>query len=127
HFRRVILYMGARDRRHLVPAPTFLPRDDRRAVDPLAGDALRLLLQGPRGRLAPSMVSAVPAGTRLQSFHYDPDADLATVDLSKEFAAPGEPGSGRLRVAQIVRTVTGLVPTAQVGVQVGGSKVDEVG
>jgi hypothetical protein len=127
HFRRVILYMGARDRRHLVPAPTFLPRDDRRAVDPLAGDALRLLLQGPRGRLAPSMASAVPAGTRLQSFHYDPDADLATVNLSKEFAAPGEPGSGRLRIAQIVRTVTGLVPTAQVEVQVDGSKVDEVG
>jgi hypothetical protein len=126
-FRRVTLYMVARDHRHLVPAPTFFAQDDDRAVEPLTADVLHRLLQGPRGRLAPSMATAIPAGTRLQSFHYDSLADLATVNLSGEFTAPGEPRSGQLRMAQLVRTVTGLVPTAEVQVQVEGHEVGTVG
>jgi hypothetical protein len=133
HFRRVTLYMAARDRRHLVPAPTFFAQDaapapaDASGVEPLARDVLRLLLQGPRGRLAPGMTSTIPAGTRLQSFDYDPGADLVTVNLSSEFTTPGEPGSGQLRMAQLVWTVTELIRTAEVQVQVDGRQIDAVG
>lgn len=132
-FRRVTLFMVARDRRHLVPAPTFFAQDSAPApadggdVEPLAGDVLRSLLEGPRGRLAPAMATAIPAGTRLRSFDYDPGAGLATVDVSSEFTTPGEPDSGRLRVAQLVWTVTGLIHTAEVRVQVDGGQVDTVG
>ncbi len=132
-FRRTTLYMVARDRRHLVPAPTFFAPDtaaaqtDERGVEARAEQVLRLLLDGPRGRLAPGITSDIPAGTRLQSFDYAPGAGLATVNLSSEFTTPGEAGSGRLRVAQVVCTLTELIRTAQVRVQVDGHEVDAVG
>lgn len=133
HFRRITLYMVARDRRHLVPAPTFFAQRggpaqaDERGVEARAEEVLRLLLDGPRGRLAPGMTTAIPAGTRLQSFDYAPGAGLATVNLSSEFATPGEPDSGRLRVAQLVRTVTELIRTAEVRIQVDGQQLDTAG
>jgi hypothetical protein len=132
-FRRITLYMVARDHRHLVPEPTFLAQDttptqaDERGVEARAGQVLRLLLDGPRGRLAAGMTTTIPAGTRLQSFDYAPGAGLATVNLSGEFTTPGEAGSGRLRVAQVVCTVTELIRTAQVRVQVDGQEIDAVG
>jgi hypothetical protein len=132
-FRRITLYMVARDHRHLVPTPTFLVQDaaaaetDEGGVEARAEQVLRLLLDGPRGRLAPGMTTEIPAGTRLQSFDYAPAAGLATVNLSSEFTAPGEAGSGRLRVAQLVCTLTELIRTAQVRIQVDGRQVDAVG
>src|SRR6266508_4626984 len=132
-FRRTTLYMVARDRRHLVPAPTFFAPDtaaaqtDERGVEARAEQVLRLLLDGPRGRLAPGITSDIPAGTRLQSFDYAPGAGLATVNLSSEFTAPGEAGSGRVRVAQVVCTLTELIRTAQVRIQVDGHEVDTGG
>jgi hypothetical protein len=132
-FRRITLYMVARDRRHLVPEPTFFAQDttaaqtDERGVEARAEQVLRLLLDGPRGRLAPGMTTAIPPGTRLQSFDYAPGAGLATVNLSGEFASPGDAGSGRLRVAQVVCTLTELIRTAQVRIEVDGNEVDAVG
>ncbi len=132
-FRRITLYMVAGDRRHLVPEPTFFAQDavpgqtDERDVEARAEQVLRLLLEGPHGRLAPGMTTAIPAGTRLQSFDYAPAAGLATVNLSSEFTAPGEAGSGRVRVAQVVCTLTELIRTAQVRIQVDGHEVDTVG
>jgi hypothetical protein len=133
HFRRITLFMAAHDRQHLVPAPTFFAQRpgpaqaDERGVKVHAEEVLRLLLQGPRGRLAPGMTTAVPAGTRLLGFEYAPGVGLATVNLSSEFATPGEPDSGRLRVAQVVWTVTELIRTAEVRVLVDGQEIETVG
>jgi hypothetical protein len=132
-FRRITLYMVARDHRHLVPAPTFFAQtgataqDDEGGIEAGAGEVLRLLLEGPRGRLAPAMTTAIPAGTRLRSFDYAPATGLATVNLSNEFTTPGGPDSGRLRVAQLVWTVSELIRTAEVQVQVDGGQLDAVG
>jgi hypothetical protein len=133
-FRRMTLYMvSGGDRRQLVPAPTFF---DQRAPGSSAGEdgiedqaeeVLRLLLEGPRGRLKDGLGTAIPTGTRLESFSYAPSSGLATVDLSSEFTAPGDPGSGGLRVAQLVWTITELIRTAQVQVQVDGRQVETVG
>jgi hypothetical protein len=134
HFRRMTLYMvSGGDRRQLVPAPTFV---DQRApgsgageggIESKAEEVLRLLLEGPRGRLEDGLETAIPPGTRLESFSYVPSSGLATVDLSSEFTAPYGAGSGGLRVAQLVWTITELIPTAQVQIQVDGRQVETVG
>jgi hypothetical protein len=133
-FRRMTLFMvSGSEGRQLVPAPTFF---DRRAPGSSAGEdgveshaeeVLRLLLEGPRGRLEDGLETAIPPGTRLESFSYVPSSGLATVDLSGEFTAPGGPGSGGLRVAQLVWTITELIRTAQVQIQVDGRQVETVG
>src|SRR4029450_14043273 len=112
--------------RQLVPAPTFF---DQRApgsgagedgIESQAEEVLRLLLEGPRGRLEHGLETAIPPGTRLESFSYVPSSGLATVDLSSEFTAPYGAGSGGLRVAQLVWTITELIPTAPGEIQVDG-------
>jgi Sporulation and spore germination len=133
-FRRMTLFMvSGSEGRQLVPAPTFF---DQRApgsgagedgIESQAEEVLRLLLEGPRGRLEHGLETAIPLGTRLESFSYVPSSGLATVDLSSEFTAPGGPGSGGLRVAQLVWTITELIRTAQVQIQVDGRQVETVG
>jgi hypothetical protein len=133
-FRRMTLYMvSGGERGQLVPAPTFL--DQRTAasgaggdgIDDQAEEVLRLLLGGPRGRLKDCLGTAIPPGTRLKSFTYLPSSGLATIDLSSEFAEPYGTGSGGLRVAQLVWTVTELIRTAQVQILVDGRQIETVG
>ena len=134
-FRRMTLYMVSDgEGGQLVPAPTFF---DQRAAGSAAGEdglddqaeeVLRVLLEGPRGRLEDGLKTAIPPGTRLESFSYLPSSGLATVDLSSEFTAPDDrPHSGGLRVAQLVWTITELIRTAQVQIQVDGRQVETVG
>jgi hypothetical protein len=130
-FRRMTLYMvSGGDQGQLVPAPTFFdqraPSAGEDGIEKQAEEVLRLLLQGPRGGLEKGLGTAIPRGTRLESFSYVPSSGLATVDLSSEFTAPGV-GSGGLRVAQVVWTITELIPTAQVQIQVGGRQIETVG
>lgn len=110
---------------HLAPVPVFVPsggEDDPEAADVRVTAALRLLLAGPQKRYA-NLDTAIPPGTRLRSFSYA--KDLATVNLTREFADPH--GSGQLRVAQVFWTVSRLLPTAAVRVLVEGRPVTKLG
>jgi Sporulation and spore germination/WD40-like Beta Propeller Repeat len=131
-YRRTDLYLASQDRRHVVPTPVLYD-DPTTGGERVAGieqrtqQALELLLEGPRGPLEGALGTAIPPGTRLRSFAWDPRSDVATVDLSGEFGADGEPGSGRLRVGQLVWTVTRLIQTAQVQIKVEGRERGQVG
>jgi Sporulation and spore germination/WD40-like Beta Propeller Repeat len=132
-YRRSELFLTSRDRRHLVPTPVLF--DDRiggtqrtATVQERTATALRLLLRGPQGRVAGALATAIPPGTRLRSLRYDAEHGIATIDLSGEFkAAAGEPGSGRLRMGQLVATVNRLIPTARVMVEVDGRPLGQLG
>ncbi len=125
----VELFLVAADRAHLAPVQAFLPRpppgtQQQLALQARAEATLRALLAGPEGRLARTLTTAIPRGTRLLRLSY---ADsLATVDLSDEFAS-GAGGSGLLRVGQIVWTVTRLIPTASVRITVEGRPMSTIG
>ena len=109
----------------LAPVPVFVPtggEDDRKASQARVKAALNLLLTGPKGRYD-YLDTAIPPGTRLNGFKYA--EDLATVNLSRSFAAPT--GSGQLRIGQIFWTVNRLLPTAAVRIVVDGRQVKAVG
>ncbi|HEV3496425.1 MAG TPA: GerMN domain-containing protein, partial [Actinomycetes bacterium] len=109
----------------LAPVPVFVPNgaaDDPRASDNRVKAALGLLLAGPQDRYA-HLATAIPSGTRLGGFRHA--NDLATVDLTRRFAAPK--GSGQLRVAQVYWTVGRLLPSATVRILVEGRPVRSLG
>lgn len=109
----------------LAPVPVFVPNgaaDDPRASDNRVKAALGLLLAGPQDRYA-HLATAIPSGTRLRGFRHA--NDLATVDLTRRFAAPK--GSGQLRVAQVYWTVGRLLPSATVRILVEGRPVRSLG
>jgi len=131
-YRRTELFMASRDLRHVVPTPVLF--EDRSAggdrvasVQGRTATALRLLLRGPPGRVAKVLATAIPPGTRLLSVTYDAEPGVVTVNLSREFTAAGGPGSGRLRMGQLVWTVNRLTPTAQVQVRADGRPLGKVG
>ncbi|HEV8648807.1 MAG TPA: GerMN domain-containing protein [Actinomycetes bacterium] len=131
-YRRTELFMASRDGRHVVPTPVLF--DDRTgtagrvaSVQGRTTTALRMLLEGPRGRVANALDTAIPPGTRLLSVTYDSEQGIVTVNLSGQFTAAGNPGSGQLRMGQLVWTVNRLIPTAQVVVRVDGRPLGEVG
>jgi len=131
-YRHTELFMASRDRRHVVPTPVLFEdrtgTGDRVAsVQARTTTALRLLLEGPRGRVAKALGTAIPPGTRLLSVIYDAEQGIVKVNLSGEFSAAGGPGSGQLRMGQLVWTVNRLIPTAQVLVRVDGRPLGEVG
>jgi hypothetical protein len=108
----------------LAPVPVFVRRGDSdpQASEPGVKRALELLLAGPRGRYD-NLDTAIPRGTELRAFRYA--KHVATVDLSKQFAAAD--GPGRLRVGQVVFTVNRLLPSASVRILVEGDPVRTVG
>jgi Sporulation and spore germination/WD40-like Beta Propeller Repeat len=109
----------------LAPVPVFVPRGpegDPRAAALRVTRALEVLLAGPQGRYD-NLNTAIPRGTRLRSFRYI--EDVATVDLSGAFTHAV--GSGRLRVGQVVWTVSRLLQTAQVRILVEGRPVRSLG
>jgi sporulation and spore germination protein/WD40 repeat protein len=109
----------------LAPVPVFVPRgtdDDPQALARRVERTLEVLLDGPRGRYD-NLDTAIPPGTRLRRFRYADD--VATVDLSRRFTRAS--GSGRLRVGQIVWTVSRLLRTAQVRILVEGRPIRNLG
>ena len=109
----------------LAPVPVFVPagpEDDRKALETRAKAALKLLLAGPKDRYG-YLDTAIPPGTRLKWFRYA--EDVATVNLTRGFAAPT--GSGQLRIGQVFWTVNRLLPTAAVRILVEGRPVKTVG
>jgi Sporulation and spore germination len=110
---------------HLAPVPVFVRRGaegDPRAAALRVTRALEVLLAGPQGRYD-NLNTAIPPGTRLRGFRYV--EDVATVDLSGDFTHAV--GSGRLRVGQIVWTVSRLLQTAQVRILVEGRPIKTLG
>jgi hypothetical protein len=127
----VDMFMVASDDEHLAPVPLFVPRpasatSQLAALEARAEGALRCLLEGPKGRVAGAVHTAIPAGTRLRAFGYRNSDGEATVDLTSQFAAPTGL-AGRLRVGQVVWTVTRLIQTAQVRILVDGKPAGLVG
>jgi Sporulation and spore germination len=111
----------------LAPIPVFVPNGlgvegELDAPRLSAERAVRLLLEGPRGRYA-NLETAIPRGTVLRGLRYS--GDVATVNLNRRFGEAE--GSGRLRVGQIVWTVNSLLPSAWVRILVGGRPVTTVG
>ena len=109
----------------LAPVPVFVPtgaEDDPKASQARVKAALKLLLAGPKDRYN-YLDTAIPRGTRLKWFRYA--EDVATVNLTRSFAAPT--GSGQLRIGQVFWTVNRLLPTAAVRILVEGRPVRTVG
>ena len=100
----------------------FLAGGELQAVERQAGSvarALELLLQGPTAReRARGLRTAVPAGTRLRGVAVR--RRVVTVDLAGRFAAGLDERALRARVAQLVRTVTGVPGVRAVRVLVEG-------
>ncbi|MDQ1711544.1 MAG: hypothetical protein QOE45_994 [Frankiaceae bacterium] len=97
-FERTTLYFPNQARR-LVPDTVFLP-----ATDQPVGTAVRALLGGPRGWVAPAVRSAIPANTELLDEPSVVD-HVATVNLSREIRLAPQETLGAL-VAQVVWTLT---------------------
>jgi hypothetical protein len=109
----------------LAPVPVFVPsgaQDDPQAPRLRAERALRLLLEGPRGRYD-NLETAIPRGTELNELRYVDD--VATVNLSRSFSRAE--GSGLVRVGQVVWTVNRLLPSASVRILVDGRPVKTLG
>jgi hypothetical protein len=109
----------------LAPVPVFVrtgAEDDPQAPRLRVQRALRLLLEGPRGRYD-NLKTAIPRGTELNELRYADN--VATVNLSRSFSR--EEGSGLLRVGQIVWTVNRLLPSASVRILVEGRPVKTLG
>ena len=88
--------------------------------------ALRELLAGPSAEdRAAGLVSSVPSGTRSNAFTVDDG--IATVDLSRAFESGGGSASMRLRVAQVVYTLTQFPAVKRVRFRIDGRPVDAVG
>lgn len=92
----------------------------------VARGALEALLDGPEGIEAEiGQVSEIPAGTDLLGIEV---ADgRATVDLSGSFESGGGGLSMRLRVAQIVYTLTQFETVDSVSFRIDGEPVDAIG
>lgn len=95
------------------PVSVYFTREDRLAAahrsvagtGSRAEQALRALLAGPTvAEAAEGMRSAIPSGTRLLGLRID--RDLATVNLSQEFATGGGSLPGAARLAQVAFTAT---------------------
>src|SRR5919201_206840 len=105
----VDLFLVAGDGQHLAPVSGFLQRPPLGAtavasLEQRTAGALRWLLDGPQGRVARALRTAIPRGTQLRDVSYRDG--VATVNLSGRFAAPDEGLSGKLRVGQVVWTVS---------------------
>jgi hypothetical protein len=78
-----------------------------------AQTAVRALLKGPTAaERGAGLASTVPTGTRLVEFVPSPGAGGATVTLSSRFARTDDSAVVRLRMAQLVYTVTANEPTS---------------
>jgi germination protein M len=118
------------------PAPTayFLQGEHLAAVTvpmrpfdtAVAGAALKALLAGPSPDVKTAgLTSAIPAGTRLLGLTIS--GGTATVDLSGRFGSGGGSASMRMRVAQVVWTLTQFPSTERVVFRMDGKPVEALG
>jgi peptidoglycan hydrolase-like protein with peptidoglycan-binding domain len=85
-------------------------------------DAVRFLIAGPtRAEVARGFRTYVPAGTRVRSVTVA--NGVATVDLNERFASGSDPRSLLARLAQLVRTLTGLQGAIKVQLLMDGKVV----
>ena len=95
-----------------------LAKVSRRGSTPL--DAVRLLIAGPtRAEVARGFRTYLPAGTRVHSVTVT--GRVATVDLNERFAAGKDTASLLARLAQLVRTLTGLQGATKVQLLMDGA------
>jgi hypothetical protein len=88
--------------------------------------AIRALLGGATAaERRAGLTSAVPTGTRLLGLSIR--GGLATIDLSRRFAAGGGSLSMRARVAQVVFTLTRFATVRRVGFRLDGRAVSSIG
>jgi len=93
-----------------------------KATQAVAGAAVRSLLTGPaRADSRLGVGSAVPAGTQLLGISLH--GGVATVDLTSDFTAGGSAASQRLRLAQLVYTVTQFPGVHGVSLHLDGAPV----
>ncbi len=136
-FERTEAYLVDPDGEELVPVPVFFRvragvaessgtpgTDGRPTAADLVRSALDTMLTGPQALGEPTLRTAVPDGTSVRGVRLA--NGVAEVDLSEEFGRDGGL-SGRLRVAQVVRTVTGLAQTPEVRLRVAGRPAGAVG
>ena len=96
------------------------------SADRVARDAVEGLLAGPTAEEADEgLTTAIPDGTELLGLAIGDG--VATIDLSSEFAAPGDPVSVEQRVAQVVFTLTRFASVEGVAFRIDGAPVTTIG
>ncbi|HEX8002593.1 MAG TPA: LpqB family beta-propeller domain-containing protein [Mycobacteriales bacterium] len=98
-YERLTLYYPSARTRLLVPHQVFLPETNQPAAA-----AVRALLAGPRGWIAPSVRSAIPEGTELLDRPTVVDG-VVTLNFSREIRRAPQESVGAL-IAQLVWTLT---------------------
>lgn len=100
-----------------------------RVVEATAGigsAALEALLAGPTsGEQEAGLATLIPDGTELLGLTVD--GGVATVDLSQEFESGGGSLSMRMRVAQVVHTLTQFPTVERVAFRLDGRPVESIG
>jgi germination protein M len=92
----------------------------------VGASAVRELLAGPSAEeRAAGLVSSVPGATRLNDLSIDDG--VATVDLTRAFESGGGSTSMKLRVAQVVYTLTQFPTVKRVRFRLDGRPVDAIG
>ena len=90
-----------------------------------AGAAVSRLFAGPNAaETAAGVDTAVPAGSRLRGISIS--GRIATVDVSRAFAGPGDRASVRMRLAQLTFTTTQFPTVDRVRLEVAGQIVHSI-
>jgi hypothetical protein len=105
----------------LLPVERQVPRLE--PVGAMQREAIDSLLAGPNETelgASPAVFTTMPEGTRLLDLTLD--ANVATIDLSSEFDGGGS-ASARIRLAQVVYTLTQFDPITAVRFEIDGEPV----
>lgn len=117
---RVYYFLGSfTDNAGLVPVLREVPK-----TQAVGAAAMQALLAGPIPAelgARPAMYTDIPAGTRFLGLRVE--AGVATVNLSKDFASDGEPGSLVGRLAQVTYTLTQFASVSGVKFELDGVPV----
>lgn len=88
--------------------------------------AMEALLAGPtRAEAEAGLGTVIPEGTRFLGLSIE--GGVATVDLSREFESGGGSLSMRMRIAQVVHTLTFFPTVEKVAFRLGGEPVEAIG
>lgn len=116
-----------------VPVRVYFTRDEKVAVvtrsvpgPAVAAGAIRELLSGPTATEASyGLTSTIPSGTRLRGVTVSDGT--ATIDLSTEYDSGGGTLSMKMRLAQVVYTLTQFPSVERVSFKIEGAPVDALG
>lgn len=115
--RATTIYVSDREARRVVPVTRYLDPDSG-----LALQAVRAIVTGPVPGDPAGVTSAVPADTRVLGLTIRDS--VATVDLSRSFEAGAGSASVRMRLAQLVYTLTRFPAVRRVTLHLDGRLVD---